>query len=319
MTDTLPLVSVVIPTYNYGHCVAEAVESALTQTYPNVEVIVVDDGSTDDTRARLAPYGDRIRYIYQPNAGLSAARNTGIRAARGSYIALLDSDDAFHPRKLELQMGYLTGHPEIPFLATDHLGGPTCPPWSPPPDAPPVHRVKQEELVIKTRFGSCGVVVRKDCFDQVGLFDESLRSVEDRDMWIRLAARFPIALMRAPLWWYRSQPGSMSRNAEKMTYYERVVLDKAFAMPQLRHRRLLRRKALGLAAFSAAYMFVESGQPWAAARMMIRSVAWWPVPFRVPDIRVPFARLRFARRIALVLGSGRPRASRPNSPTIPGE
>src|SRR5688572_5767710 len=107
-----PLVSVVIPTYNYGHLVAEAVDSALAQTYPAVEVLVVDDGSTDDTWDRLARYGDRIRCVRQANAGLSAARNTGIRAAHGEYVALLDSDDAFHPRKLDLQMRYLTSRPE---------------------------------------------------------------------------------------------------------------------------------------------------------------------------------------------------------------
>ena len=110
--DDKPLVSVVIPTFNYGHCVVDAVESALGQTYSPVEVIVVDDGSTDDTRARLEPYRDRINYVHQPNQGLSAARNTGIRAARGPLVALLDSDDAFHPRKLELQVAYLRAHPE---------------------------------------------------------------------------------------------------------------------------------------------------------------------------------------------------------------
>jgi glycosyltransferase involved in cell wall biosynthesis len=291
-------VSVVIPTYNYGHCVTEAVDSALAQTYPAVEVLVIDDGSTDDTRARLAPYGDRIRYVHQPNQGLSAARNTGIRKANGSFIALLDSDDAFHPRKLEFQMGYLTSHPEIPFLAAEHVYGSTRPPWPVPSDVPAVRRVSLEELVVRTRFGPGGVVVRKDCFDRVGLFDESLRSVEDRDMWIRLAARFPIGLMEAPLWWYRSQPGSMSHNAEKMAYYERAVLDKAFAMPELRRCRLLRWKALGLADASAAYMFAESGRPWTAAKLIARSLVRWPAPIRVPDVNSLWARVRLAARIA---------------------
>ncbi|HET6575601.1 MAG TPA: glycosyltransferase [Fimbriiglobus sp.] len=307
MSTDPALVSVVIPTYNYGHCVAEAVDSALGQTYPAVEVLVIDDGSTDDTRQRLAGYGDRIRYIHQPNAGLSAARNTGIRAARGAFVALLDSDDAFHPRKLELQMGYLTSHPEVPFLAADQLDGPTQPPWPTLTDSPPVRRVGLDELVVKARFGPGGVVVRKDCFDRVGLFDESLRSVEDRDMWIRLATRFSIGLMQSPLWWYRSQPGSMSRNAEKMTHYERVVLDKAFAMPELNRRRLLRRKAMGLATYSAAYMFVENGRPGTAAKLMAQSVAWWPIPFRPPDVRMPLARARLAARVARVLASPRPR------------
>ena len=103
------LVSVVIPTYNYAHFVTGAVESALAQTYPDREVIVVDDGSTDDTRDRLAPFEGRIRYIHQENQGLSAARNTGIRAARGALVAFLDSDDLWHPEKLAVQARYLEG------------------------------------------------------------------------------------------------------------------------------------------------------------------------------------------------------------------
>ena len=114
-------VSVVIPTYNYGHFVVGAVESVLAQTYQNVEIIVVNDGSSDDTKARLEPFMGRVRYIYQDNQGLSAARNTGIGAATCRWIAFLDSDDLWHPRKLELQMAYLDGHPEVGLLATQYF------------------------------------------------------------------------------------------------------------------------------------------------------------------------------------------------------
>src|SRR5262245_58457673 len=116
---TQPLVSVIIPSYNYGCYVQQAVDSALSQSYPNQEVIVVDDGSTDDTEVRLAAYGKRIRYIHQKNQGLSEARNTGIREARGEFLAFLDSDDAFHPKKTELQMAYLMAHPEVSLVGTE--------------------------------------------------------------------------------------------------------------------------------------------------------------------------------------------------------
>jgi len=95
-----PFISVVIPTYNYARYVTQAVDSVLAQTYPAGEIVVVDDGSTDNTRERLQPYWARIHYVYQANQGLSAARNAGIRVARGDVIALLDSDDLWHPRKL---------------------------------------------------------------------------------------------------------------------------------------------------------------------------------------------------------------------------
>src|SRR5438445_9254645 len=115
------LVSVVIATYNYGRFVTQAVESVLAQTYVNIEIIVVDDGSDDDTREQLAPYGDRIRYIYQENQSVAAARNTGIRAATGDLIAFLDADDVWHPHKLELQMHYLADHPAVALVAVERL------------------------------------------------------------------------------------------------------------------------------------------------------------------------------------------------------
>src|SRR5262245_24730960 len=97
------LVSVVIPTFNRAHLITGAIESVLAQTLPPLEIIVVDDGSTDDTPERLAPYLDRIVFLGQENRGVSAARNAGIQAARGNLIAFLDSDDVWHPRKIEIQ------------------------------------------------------------------------------------------------------------------------------------------------------------------------------------------------------------------------
>src|SRR5271156_2034659 len=99
-----PAVSVIIPTYNYGRFVTEAVDSVLAQSYTDHEVIVVDDGSVDDTPERMQPYAERVRYLRQPNQGPSAARNNGIEAARGEYVAFLDADDLWHPRKLEAQL-----------------------------------------------------------------------------------------------------------------------------------------------------------------------------------------------------------------------
>ena len=181
----LPLVSAVIPTYNYAQYLPEAVESALAQTYPNMEVIVVDDGSTDRTRECLAPYRERIAYIYQPNRGLSAARNTGIAAARGEWIALLDSDDTWHPEKTALQLRAAEG--------MDHLALVGSPPADRMPEhlAPPVVRVLEvRDFLLNVPLGPSSALIRRRCLEDVGLFDESLTSVEDRDMWLRLSARF---------------------------------------------------------------------------------------------------------------------------------
>lgn len=110
-----PLVSVVIPTYNRAALVCEAVDSVLQQTYRNIEIIVIDDGSTDDTAASIQRYGDRVRYSRRPNAGVNAARNLGIKQARGEFLALLDSDDLWAPYKIELQVRLLQAFTDVAF------------------------------------------------------------------------------------------------------------------------------------------------------------------------------------------------------------
>jgi glycosyltransferase involved in cell wall biosynthesis len=113
------LVSVIIPTYNRAYIVGHAVDSVLAQTYSNIEIIIVDDGSTDDTRSVIAKYDSRVRYAHQNNGGVPAARNHGFSLARGEFIALLDSDDAWHPNKLELQIAFMRKHPEVGMVWTD--------------------------------------------------------------------------------------------------------------------------------------------------------------------------------------------------------
>ena len=141
--------SVVIPTYNCGAFVGQAIDSALAQTYPAVEVVVVDDGSTDDTAERLRAYGGRIRVVTQENRGLSAARNAGIAAAGGTYVALLDSDDAFHPRKLEFQLRHLTTDPGVGLTGTESFSDPARP-WCAQPRRARLRRVRVDpELTLR--------------------------------------------------------------------------------------------------------------------------------------------------------------------------
>ncbi len=113
------LVSVIIPTYNRAQYLPEAVESVLGQTYTNIEVIVVDDGSDDDTRERLRPYEGRIRYVYTENGGPARARNRGMKMAKGRYIAFLDSDDLYYPQKIELQARFLDGRDDVGLVSTE--------------------------------------------------------------------------------------------------------------------------------------------------------------------------------------------------------
>ena len=298
MGDPMPLVSVVIPTYNYGAYVGQAIDSALAQTYPHVEVVVVDDGSTDDTPARLAAYGDRIRVVSQANQGLSAARNAGIAAARGEYVALLDSDDAFHPRKLELQLRHLIAYPGVGLTGTGHFSDPARK-WPEVAADLAARTLTRDELVLRSPFAPSSAVFRKACAGAAGGFDVALRSVEDRDFYLRVAAHAGVTLLGAELTYYRETPGSMSRHPERMEHFERVVLDKAFATPGLAGRWAFRRKALGLASYSAAYVYLASGRPAAGLRRAAASFAWWPLPYPPAEVRVPFGRLRLLAACAV--------------------
>ncbi len=184
-------VSVVIPAHNYAHYLPGAIASVLAQTHRALEVIIVDDGSTDDTRAVVAKDRDpRVRYLWQQNAGLSAARNTGIHAARMPFVAFLDADDCWLPDLLTAVVGqFVLMAPEFALVATncariDADGNPV-----------EMRRFSEEldreltarDFVLRNRPLSSSIVVRRDVFVRHGGFDTSLRSSEDRDMWIRLA------------------------------------------------------------------------------------------------------------------------------------
>jgi len=200
MIEKKPLVSVIIPTFNRASMVVEAVDSVLAQSYQPLEIIVVDDGSTDDTEARLAGYGERIKVIRcSLNRGVSAARNCGIRRSCASYVALLDSDDLWLPGKVERQMDFFLKQPEARICQTEEI-------W--------IRRGKRVNPRRKHRkysgyiFPHClplcivspsAVMIKQELLSQVGLFDEQLPACEDYDLWLRIAAHFPIFLLEEPL------------------------------------------------------------------------------------------------------------------------
>jgi glycosyltransferase involved in cell wall biosynthesis len=198
-TDSPPRVSVILPTYNRAWIVKEAVESVLGQDFCDVELIVVDDGSTDGTPAMLAAYGSRLRCIRQENRGVSAARNTGIQAARGPLIALLDSDDTWLPGKLDAQVAYFDAHPEALICQTEEIwirNGVRVNPGK-------RHR-KQAGMIFERSLALClvspsAVMLRRSLLDEVGLFDEALPACEDYDLWLRIACKHAVHLVDTPL------------------------------------------------------------------------------------------------------------------------
>ncbi len=286
------LVSAVIPTFNYGRYVTEAVDSALAQTHRNLEIIVVDDGSTDDTRERLAGYRDRIIYVFQKNQGLSAARNTGIRHARGEWIALLDSDDVWHPQKTDIQLRAAKR-----FTGVGLIGSPSASIMWPEVETEAAARLlSQRDFLLSGRIGPSGALIYRSCFDRVGLFDTALRSCEDRDMWLRLSVEYPAMLVLSPCWWYRRHSTQMSRRATPMYLNHLAVLEKFFR----RHGELCHLQSLGEAYMylDASWCYFEEGDRRRAIAYLLRSFARRPLGIH-DELSKPFHRCKALTRFVL--------------------
>ena len=193
------LVSVIVPTYNRGWIVKEAIDSVLKQDYPHVELIVVDDGSTDDTPELLAVYGDRITVFRQKNQGVSSARNRGIEKSSGELIAFLDSDDTWAPGKLSCQVAFFRNNPDALICQTEEIwirNGKRVNPKK-------IHQ-KLSGMIFEPSLNLClvspsSVMMRRAFFDCVGFFDETLPACEDYDLWLRASAHYPVYLIDAPL------------------------------------------------------------------------------------------------------------------------
>ena len=221
MTSTAsePAVSVVMPAYNVAWCIGRAVDSVLAQDFRARELIVVNDGSTDATRAVLEGYGAAISVVDQENCGMSAARNAGIRSARGTYVAFLDADDWWLPGKLTQQVALMRGRPEIGFCSTvvrvEDGDGRLLNLWRCPNGSTEILTTLFAENAA-IAGGCSAVMVRKDLIDRVGLFDESLRGFEDPDLWMRLAAVSGYACIDETLAVILRREKSVSRNLDAM-------------------------------------------------------------------------------------------------------
>jgi len=196
----LQTVSVVIPTYNRAELLPEAIDSALQQTRPAEEIIVVDDGSTDNTKKAVGSYGARVRYIQQRNAGVASARNSGIRLASGDFVAFLDSDDLWVKNRLECQLNTLALHPELDFLfgleakfsaeGQSELHAIRTPDvWESLTAADCVVSDPLGLLLQENFIPTSSVLFRKRCLLTTGLMDETLVQSEDYDLWLRFALR----------------------------------------------------------------------------------------------------------------------------------
>jgi glycosyltransferase involved in cell wall biosynthesis len=237
----MPRASIIIPTYNRAAVLGDAIRSALAQTLTDIEVIVVDDGSTDSTPELVGTFGDRITYVSIPHCGRpGTVRNLGLRVSHGEYVAFLDSDDLILPDKLAVQAAVLDAHPNAGlaysngyFFRDD-----------------PGHRLG---YVLDGMPTPCGdgfadllrgsflfpavVLIRRSCFDTAGGFDEGLVCAEDYDLWLRLAAHFSMLYIPGCVAAIRRHKGSLSENAAQVRSDALSVLRKAeHQFPQLSRR-----------------------------------------------------------------------------------
>ena len=222
----------IIPTYNRRELVQRAIDTVLTQTRPVQEILVVDDGSTDGTGDALArAFGDRIRYVYRANGGVSSARNHGLCLARGRYLALLDSDDEWLPRKTELQVGWLDARPEYGMVLCDVMRMNA--------ERVDLERFSRREqiphdgqvlkwVMLTPSLVPASVMMRREVFETVGGFDESLPTGEDLDYHLKVAARWPIGIVDEPL--VRAMRGHDGLSSLSRTYHDYVeVIERAAA------------------------------------------------------------------------------------------
>ena len=194
-----PQITVIIPTFNRAWVLAKAVDSVLEQTLRPEEIIVVDDGSTDETPELLAAYGDSIRVLTQPNQGVSAARNRAIRYSSGDFIALLDSDDSWRPEKLACQMDFFFDHPDAMICQTQET-------WiRNGRRVNPMHKhAKPSGMIFEPSLHRClvspsAVMMKKAVFDLKGMFNPDFTVCEDYDLWLRISTDIPIYLIDRPL------------------------------------------------------------------------------------------------------------------------
>lgn len=277
----MPLLSIIIPTYNQGRFIAETIQSALTQTHTPLEVIVVDDGSTDSTREALQPFMNRIAYIHQKNRGPAVARNVGFLASRGEYLLFLDGDDRILPEKCARHIALMEEHPEqgVSYSSWQQISedgqrvfGEVYPGYE--------GDVLKPLLLRRFFIFPSAAVVRRGCLRKVGLFDERFRWADDADLWMRLAlAGYRFGYLPEALLQYRLQDRSLTAQVNPRQVQDWLAVhNKFFSMPGLPPDILaLEAESLAVLHFETAGRYFRSGSFEAGAEHL-RSGVCPPAP-----------------------------------------
>lgn len=259
----MPRVTIIIPAYNKAAWTVKTVQSVLDQTYPDIEIIVVDDGSRDNTKEALAAFGDKIRYVYKENGGACSARNLGIRLAQGEFIGFLDCDDLYLPEKVVLSVQFLKEHPQAIFVHTDAYFidahdatiGQYKHPWA-----------KREgkiahQLILKNFICNSTILVRRKALERAGYFDETIFTPADWDLWLRLSEVGEVGYLNKPLTKYRVVDNYTFNKLELAEKEEALVIDKFFDRNRHLNRFFKRRVKSHLHLRFAQCYFLKNDSP----------------------------------------------------------
>ena len=282
----MPNVSVVIPTYNSAKFLVESINSVLDQNYKDYEIIVIDDGSTDNTKEVLMPFMSKIRYIFKENGGPASARNMGISQSKGKYIAFLDSDDLWLPEKLELQISMLEKRPDVGLVHSDatlfdesgklenlHKGL----------DRKYLHGDIFPHLFTRNFIMTLTVIAKKECFENVGLFDKNLLRAQDYDMWLRISNNFGIGYIDGPLAMHRDHGEQISKNTDKTLLYAMKVIEKTIEnCPDIESKIGYPPKHRFAALyFSAGYDYFERNNSHQAREHFLTALSYKPLDLKI--------------------------------------
>lgn len=292
-------VSVIIPTFNRAHLIGRAIDSVLVQTYQNLEIIVVDDGSTDNTREKLVAYGDKITYVYQKNAGAAAARNLGLATASGDFINFLDSDDWFFAEKLACQVAHMDTHPECDIVLCAWQDR-----WAETGEVKNGELTLQAADIVKAILltGNYGLfpphiaLLRRECLAHAGGFDTSLNMREEQDLWLRLGlAGHCFGYIDQVLCGYEFSAGGKGKaHGPKLEQAIGRIFGKVFDNPQTPpHIQSLKQQILAMSHVDFALYYLEQ-QPvdWKSAQEQM-ALAFIGVDKRTSWLRPLFDQLAY--------------------------
>lgn len=274
-------VDIIIPAYNAARFLPAAIDSVETQTFKDWRILLVDDGSTDNTAEVVSPYrtrlGEKLKYIRQANAGLPAARNTAIRNAASPFLALLDADDVWLPWRLDESLKSFENRPQaglgygmIRYIDQD--GNTTD--WQDRKQKNGEGRIASHIYMRKVNLPCPTITFRRECVETVGLFDEAMRATEDRDMWLRIALKYEVCFVNRVIAHYRISANQMSSDPYRMLKAQLHFVEKHYAAPGCGWWK--RRVALGLIYKQQADALSARGEPWTALKISGKSLLFNP-------------------------------------------